>query len=191
MNINELKTRLRNDFAKYIIPLVEKDECYICGSDGNLEVHHEVMFCEQLEHVLSLLDLSDEIDEDKIEIIRLMMLGSQVKNKNITLCDKCHQESHRDDGYYDKQKIEKQKEREIYIQSVVFPYVHSVVGNRLFKDEQEKLISVIDLKDKYGRQQKSVGCINEFLSEKIGCNLISKQVKIKGSKKTVWVITQL
>lgn len=98
MNIINLKLLLRVDFNNHIRPLVIKDKCEICNSKENLIVHHDKRFVDQLEEILNLLYIEDydNISDEQVKQIKLMMLGSQIKTNNITLCEECHKKAHKD-----------------------------------------------------------------------------------------------
>lgn len=70
-------------------------------------------------------------------------------------------------------------------------YLEDLVGKRLYKDEQQKLINKISLKDSRNRLQKSIKTINAYLEENFNKSIINKQVKVNNTKITVWIITDL
>ena len=57
ISIEELKNKLRTDYAYYIRPLVIKDKCDLCGNDKELEVHHTIQFSELFYETLKELNL--------------------------------------------------------------------------------------------------------------------------------------
>lgn len=66
-------------------------------------------------------------------------------------------------------------------------YLNSIVGMKLLKDEQKELINMIQIKDKYGRLQKSINLLNAYLIEnKFTYMIVSKQTskRIDGKVKS-------
>lgn len=101
MTIEELKNRCRNNFAYYIRPLVIKDKCEVCGSSENLEVHHEIQFSLLLKQSIKELNIDIEtITNKELELLLNLMLGKQLRNKNTTLCTKCHDKIHNISMYF-------------------------------------------------------------------------------------------
>lgn len=100
MDIKELKLKLRSDYANKIIPLVKKDKCELCSSKENLIVHHEYAFMSQLYNISEKLhiDVNNDITNKEFELLRTMMLGSQLQHKNTTLCSECHIKVHNKEG---------------------------------------------------------------------------------------------
>lgn len=70
-------------------------------------------------------------------------------------------------------------------------YLDSIIGKRLFKEEQKELIEMIELKDGRGRIQKSIGQLNLYLIENFDKNIMSKRVKINQKLETVWIISDV
>ena len=70
-------------------------------------------------------------------------------------------------------------------------YLDGIVDTRLFKDQQEELISVIDLRDSKFRQQRSVGMLNSYLKDNYRMQLISKRVKVEGKLVTIWEVSNM
>lgn len=75
-------------------------------------------------------------------------------------------------------------------------YLNSIVGKRLFKNEQKELIEMIGLKDKYGRIQKTIDQFNSyFKANKIPFMIISKTSSnlVEGKKKSFrfWEIVSI
>lgn len=68
-------------------------------------------------------------------------------------------------------------------------YLESIVGKKLFKEDQKKLIDKIDIKIN-GRQIKSISNINTVISDIFNLNykLKSKVVKIDNKRHTVWIL---
>lgn len=100
MDIKELKLKLRSDYANKIVSLVKKDKCELCSSKENLIVHHEYAFMSQLYNISEKLhiDVNNDITNKEFELLRTMMLGSQLQHKNTTLCSECHIKVHNKEG---------------------------------------------------------------------------------------------
>ena len=127
ITFKELKKILRTDYVYYIRPLVIKDKCKSCGCEENLVVHHDKEFSILLDETLEELNLYKlEFNEDEVAIIRTHMLGKQIQIKNITLCNKCHTEQHREKGSFSStgkhtkmnkiKEMKRKKEKEIELQ---------------------------------------------------------------------------
>ena len=90
----------------------------------------------------------------------------------------------------DEEKIK--KEREKYNQEVLKPYLDSIIGKILFKEDQRKLAEIIDIKDKQGRRQKSISLLNSYLITNHNMMLTTKRVSLKDNKKkTTWILNNI
>ena len=161
ISFEELKNKLRTDYANYIKPLVIKDKCELCGCEENLVVHHDKEFSILLDETLKELNLYKlEFNEDEFNIIKTYMLGKQIQIKNITLCNKCHTELHINKGgfsltgkYIDINKIreeKRKKEKEIELKekekveiSQLENWLNNHINERLYSDEQQELSDLI------------------------------------------------
>ena len=214
ISFEELKNKLRIDYANYIRPFVIKDKCELCGCEENLVVHHDKEFSILLDETLKELNLYKlEFNEDEVNIIRTHMLGKQIQIKNITLCNKCHTELHKNKGGFSstgkcidinkikemKRKEEKEmelKEKEQkYINEVLIPYLNNNL-NKVFLTAKDRtpLIEAIGLinrnnsKIKKGEfvYVKNINTLNDYLEE-IGSEYRIKQFEtsriIDGNKK--------
>lgn len=173
----DTKMYLRIQFNNKIRPLFIKEECECCGETENLELHHDDKhFATLLNESLALLNLdlkndTEEYSDVELESLSLIMLGKQVKINYLTVCDDCHNEIHVETGkdlrnfyryYENKRKISIVNESK-RINSIVLPYLDKMCNMKLFKDEREKLIEIINLKDNRGRLQKSISQLNDYL----------------------------
>lgn len=59
----------------------------------------------------------------------------------------------------------------------------------LSKDQQQELIELCDLKDKYGRQQKSIGILSNYLKDNYKHVIINKQHRVDKKRVKNWVIS--
>lgn len=86
-------------------------------------------------------------------------------------------------------KLEQERERKDALEL----YLESIVDKLLDKEKQLELIEKIDLKDRYGRQQKSVSTLNAYLQEIYNMQLISKtklkMVDGKRKRLTYWEVS--
>lgn len=190
MEIKELTRILRNDYASKIRPLLIKDKCEICGADEELELHHKTQFALLLDKALGDLHIViNVIGEEELEKIRNYMLGLQLTNDNITLCKHCHREGHklneesnriRNEKQFIgtmKRQLEKEHKRKIYEETILKPYLESIVDKGLGKEEKEELIEKIDYKVD-GHQKRSYSQLNSYLNT-LGYSVISKRKKVK------------
>lgn len=93
-----LRVFLREEWSKYVRPLIVKDKCEFCGSEEDLHLHHIDRFHNLLIETLEELDL-EELDTDKYSTLELqnisnIMLGKQLKCGYKTLCKNCHLKLH-------------------------------------------------------------------------------------------------
>nr|DAE29962.1 MAG TPA: Protein of unknown function (DUF968) [virus sp. ctE0n6] len=199
----KLEDYLRNDFTNNLKPLIIKDKCEICGIDEKLHLHHVYDFSSYLKRCLTHLRLEykEDIGEYNIKDLRLIrdsMISAQLRGRYKTLCRECHKEEHRIKGKVmynknaaiDEEKIK--KEREKYNQEVLKPYLDSIIGKILFKEDQRKLAEIIDIKDKQGRRQKSISLLNSYLITNHNMMLTTKRVSLKDNKKkTTWILNNI
>ena len=82
-------------------------------------------------------------------------------------------------------------EQEIERKDALELYLESIVDKRLFEEDREELIEKINLRDGYGRQQKSIKVLAPYVNNTFGLTLESKRVKVKGKLVTVWIITKI
>ena len=193
ITFKELKKILRTDYVYYIRPLVIKDKCKSCGCEENLVVHHDKEFSILLDETLEELNLYKlEFNEDEVAIIRTHMLGKQIQIKNITLCNKCHTELHKNKGgfsstgkYIDINKIKemkRKKEKEIelkekeqkYINEVLTPYLNDNL-DKVFLTAKDRtpLIEAIGLINRNNSSIKkgeivyikNINSLNDYLEE--------------------------
>ena len=222
ITFKELKKILRTDYVYYIRPLVIKDKCKSCGCEENLVVHHDKEFSILLDETLEELNLYKlEFNEDEVAIIRTHMLGKQIQIKNITLCNKCHTELHREKGGFSStgkhikmnkiKEMKRKKEKEIKLQK-------KKKEKELQKKEEElkKLQKIKELKEyletlvgkklykedreelaeklnirRNGKLLKSVSVLNGYLMDNYNMILISKQIREQGKKVTIWLLNNI
>ena len=187
MNLREY---LRSEWSIYIRNSIIKDRCEICGDNLDLHLHHIEKFDSLLIETLNELKLkeldTEQYEDYELNLISNVMLGKQVKCKYQTLCKECHIEKHKHEC--EERKSKKELERQKYINEILIPYLNSIVGKRLFKEDKEELIYMINLKDNRGRIKKSIGQLSSYLMENFDFKLISKRIKVKGVKYTMWIL---
>lgn len=89
-----LRDHLRNEWSKYIRPLMVKDKCEWCGCESDLHLHHIDRFHNLLVETLEELQLQELdiefYDEMELKQISNFMLAKQIKSEYKTLCKSCH-----------------------------------------------------------------------------------------------------
>ena len=59
----------------------------------------------------------------------------------------------------------------------------------LSNEQKQELISLCDLKDKYGRQQKSIGILSNYLKDNYRFTITNKQHRVDKKRVKQWVIS--
>lgn len=216
----KLEQYIRAEINNKIIPLVKKDKCEICNSNENLEVHHVKPFAEILYETLNQLKLeyadTNKYTKKELNIITNIILGKHLKYKCITVCHDCHKNIIHKNGTSNigkngreirktynlekkyKKELIKNKNIKNQIQIKLIPYLTNITNKRIFKENKQKLINIINLKDDRGRQQKSISLINTYFKNNqipfiINHNRDNKEKLDNGQKnpnfrKTYWII---
>lgn len=78
-----------------------------------------------------------------------------------------------------------------HVRDAIEIWVERHKGQYLSEDEKQELISLCDLKDKYGRRQKSIGIIAHYLNDNYEYTVINKQHRIDGKRIKEWVVTHI
>ena len=156
-----------------------KDRCELCGTTENLILHHENSFSKMIDETIN------EVGMENIQLFRQVMLAKQIMEKNITLCEECHKEIHKE---REKEEQGKAKQLELYLKQ----HCGEVM---LTLEDRKELIEKIHATDNRGRLLKSATALNTHLEEvgsKFRITTLSKITKtIKGKKKqfkTPWKI---
>lgn len=176
-----LELYIRSMTNKYVRPLIIKEECERCGETMGLELHHKTPFSQLLEKCLNKLNYkyykdTEKYSKDELENITNWMLGVQLKIKYMTVCKKCHinvhDEKHKgfnkvNDGYKKYRETEKETNELEKIQKtndIIIPYLESVVGVKLFIEQQKYLCSILKdiriIKSKYSIRGETVNPAN-------------------------------
>ena len=69
-------------------------------------------------------------------------------------------------------------------------YLKNHVNMRLSKEQQEEFVNLCNITDRYGRQQKAVSQIAEYVDKNYPYIVYSKKFREKGKLKTHWVIEE-
>lgn len=151
----KLEQYIRNKTAQHLRPLLIKSECEVCDTSKTLELHHIKPFAELLSECLESLQLQkfDNVEEySNVELnnITNYMLGVQLQTQHLTVCSECHKDIHEKLGnlcdigdnfklhYEKKRKIDEMAEKHRF-ENEVIPYLDSIVGKRLYKEEQKRV----------------------------------------------------
>ena len=104
----ELREQLRNEWSKYIRPLMVKEECEWCGCKEDLHLHHIDRFHNLLVETLEELQLqeldTEDYEEFELKQISNFMLAKQLKSEYKTLCKECHMKLHAKEKFTDEYK---------------------------------------------------------------------------------------
>lgn len=202
-----LREQLRNEWSQYIRPLIIKDKCEVCGTEEDLHLHYTDEFCNLLTETLAELQLQ-ELDielysKEELNLISHIMLSKQIRCEYKTLCRECHKEEHIINGkvIFNKQQIidkeKKVKERELYNQNVLKPYLDSILGQVMLQvKDRKELIERIDVKSN-GKLLKKISNLNSALEERgISYRIVefSTSKMVDGKKKNfpnAWRIEKL
>lgn len=195
----ELTLYQRNKFAHYIIPLVKKERCEICSSAQGLEVHHDKLFIETLSETLDELNLpykdTNEYSYYELELITNIMIGKQIRQNYYTLCKKCHFQYHelektKSVGSIIRNNL-KEDARKHYEETVIKPYLDSCIGKELAKEDQIKLVELLDIRDARQRKQNRLNVVNKYLNDRFNVGVFNKQVRRNSIKQTIWILSNL
>ena len=200
---------IRTATNQYLRNLIIKDKCEMCGcsnTEENLILHHVKPFALILKNCLKSLGYEyhkecESYTKNQIDHIEHYMLGAQLKVKYLTLCTACHVKVHSSNGgffrttdrheqYYIDMAKRKEIEREDYTKNVVVPYLDSILGKRIFRDDGgvEELYNIVDYKVD-GKTQKSYRKLNYSFKEvfDIPYTIIAK----KTNKKRYWIVERV
>ena len=187
----DLSKYLRKDFRRYIVPLVKKNKCEVCGSKTNLEIHHLYSFTIMLNDTLKELKLeykdTDKYNDIELLNIREKMLGKHLRYKYQTLCKDCHIE-----------------ETNTQLQSDRFRFRYCIFGFNRDGSIDENLVQVIkelyNIYNQYNTKEcikfigkytdcyKSVRSILNYMSNKkmidiVGEDIYNNFIQVKDNRK--------
>lgn len=149
---------IRSKTSQYLRDLIIKDKCEVCDKDSDLELHHIKAFAVIMNECFESLgydrheDIESYTDTQLINITN-WMLGAQLQSTYSTLCQTCHTDWHSEQGgfykttnkfdeYYRKKEIEDKLKEINRCQNVIKPYLESIIGKKLYKEEQKELKEV-------------------------------------------------
>ena len=191
----KLEQYLRTQYYNYIRPLYIKNKCESCGTPDNLELHHVKQFSKLLKETLEEIQLeykdTNDYTKTELKLISRIMLGKQIVDTDyMTLCNKCHDEIgvyNTNFDYYKKYNYKKIIERKIYNNNVLIPYLNNIIDKKLYKEDQQELINMINVKVN-GKQQKSYAKLNQGLQMlELPYIIIPK----KSNNKRFWILNKI
>lgn len=77
------------------------------------------------------------------------------------------------------------------VQDIIEIYLKNNVNRKLSKEEQGQFVNICDLKDRFNRQQTSIGQIKKYLEVNYGFTVVSKQYKEKKRYVRYWIIKRI
>lgn len=147
-----LQQYLRFKIAKYVVPLFKKNVCDICGSNENLELHHEYKFSKMLNDTLKELNLNlkelNEYTELELKNITDKILGKHLSCKYKTLCWDCHHNNVH--NFNSKTKI-RERNLKNFIENIDF-FMNDYLNTWIVVDEIQKLIIELNLVNEKGNK---------------------------------------
>lgn len=70
-------------------------------------------------------------------------------------------------------------------------YLNKILNKKLYKDDRQRLIDKINLRDDRGRQKKSISSMSKHLEENYKIKINSERCTKNGQKNTVWELEKL
>ena len=128
---------------------------------------NELRFEKLLSDEAVILDMKEKRTSYKEEILKY--LGETVSDKSVELED-----------------IVQEK-----VQDIIEIYLQNNVDKKLSKDEQKSFVDVCDIRDRFNRQQTSIGQIRQYLEVNYFYTVQSKRFKEKGKLVTYWIIRKI
>lgn len=128
---------------------------------------NELRFEKLLSDEATVLDMKEKRTSYRDEIIKY--LGDSVSDKSVDMSDVAQER----------------------VQDIIEIYLKNNVDRKLSKEEQEKFADICDIRDRFNRQQTSIGQIKKYLEVNYGYTVISKQFKEKCKKVRYWIVKKL
>lgn len=125
---------------------------------------NELRFEKLLSDEAIILDMKEKRTSYRDEIIKY--LGETVVDKSIDMADVTQER----------------------VQDIIEIYLKNNVNRKLSKEEQEQFANICDIRDRFNRQQTSIGQIKKYLEVNYGFTVVSKQYKEKRKYVRYWVI---
>lgn len=165
----ELKLYLRLHINNKILPLFKETKCSKCGSENQLHLHHDDFFIDLLEKTMQELNLriqdTSEYTTMQLNQIRWIVLGKHLDVKYKTFCKICHLNFHKYVAMVNSQRAKQLREEGQRIaMNATSEYILANVGKRLYKDDQKKLISIMNIR-RDGKSLKSISILNDELEK--------------------------
>lgn len=114
-----------------------------------------------------ILDMKEKRTSYRDEIIKY--LGETVADKSIDMAD-----------------ITQER-----VQDIIEIYLKNNANRKLSKEEQEQFANICDIRDRFNRQQTSIGQIKKYLEVNYGFTVVSKRFKEKKRLITYWIVKKL
>ena len=128
---------------------------------------NELRFEKLLSDEAIILDMKEKRTSYRNEIIKY--LGETVADKNVDMSD-----------------VTQEK-----VQDIIEIYLKNKVNRKLSKEEQGQFVKICDIRDRFNRQQTSIGQIKKYLEVNYGFTVVSKRFKEKKRLVTYWIIRKL
>ena len=128
---------------------------------------NELRFEKLLSDEAIILDMKEKRTSYRDEIIKY--LGETVADKSIDMADVTQER----------------------VQDIIEIYLKNNVDRKLSKDEQGQFTNICDIRDRFNRQQTSIGQIKKYLEVNYGFTVISKRFKEKKRLVTYWIVKKL
>ena len=200
MTREDLIILCRADFSNKIRNNRIKEQCEICGEIENLVLHHIKSFADLFDlccKELSIDIYKEEFTEIEVINIREKMIAKQLSSEVKTVCNECHKVIHEKGYNYARTERKPKSDTKVRIKPSedLELYLESLIGERLYKEQQLELIEKINLRDSRNRLQKLVSKMNKGL-EMLGLNYIiiskieDRVIDGKRVKKTYWIVNK-
>lgn len=128
---------------------------------------NELRFEKLLSDEAIILDMKEKRTSYRDEIIKY--LGETVADKSIDMADVTQER----------------------VQDIIEIYLKNNANRKLSKEEQGQFANICDIRDRFNRQQASIGQIKKYLEVNYGFTVVSKRFKEKKRLITYWIIKKL
>ena len=195
---------IRSKTSQYLRDLIIKDKCEVCNKDSDLELHHIKAFAVIMNECFESLGYDRHEDTESYTDTQLInianwMLGAQLQSTYSTLCQTCHTDWHSERGgfykttnkfdeYYKRKEAEDKLKEIDRCKNVIKPYLKSILGKKLYREEQVQLANTIEFKVD-GKKQKSYRKLNYALHEKFKLPYIITPKRTNSTR--YWIIEKI
>lgn len=128
---------------------------------------NELRFEKLLSDEAIILDMKEKRTSYRDEIIKY--LGETVADKSIDMADVTQER----------------------VQDIIEIYLKNNTNRKLSKEEQGQFANICDIRDRFNRQQTSIGQIKKYLEVNYGFTVVSKRFKEKKRLITYWIVKKL